>query len=95
MSNTDLYNINLPDDKIACSAMNAWMQSKQGRETVYKMLRATGVDPYFGDSTFTGNALSGSFAQGYQACGLMLKHFVVKSSSELFLLMLKENQPDV
>jgi len=77
----------LLNDPRFMAAVKDLLTTPERRYVVRQLLAAAGIR----QSTFTGNALSGAFAQGYQAFGLMLEDVTSRSAPELFLKMLEEN----
>jgi hypothetical protein len=66
------------------------METTEGRYVLRRLLETYGVR----QSTFTGDALSGARAQGFQEAGLLLEDMAEMANPALYLTMLKENQDD-
>lgn len=78
---------NLLEDERFLLCMKEILSTVGGRYVMRKLLDTYGVR----QSTFTGNALTGSHAQGFQEAGILLEDVIENADASMFLLMLKEN----
>lgn len=78
---------NLLADERFMTAVQNIMERDWGRYFFRRMLETYGVR----QATFTGNALTSSYAQGFQEAGLLLEDLAEHASAADFLKMLQEN----